>query len=106
MKTITYNKLVRDRIPEIIEQAGKTCTIETVSDEKYIEMLNAKLLEEVNEYLESGSVEELVDIGEVMHAILVFKGTSIDEYQKLRMEKREKRGGFEEKILLKEVVEG
>lgn len=105
MKTIKYNKLVRDRIPEIIEQAGKTCTIETLSDEKYIEMLNTKLLEEVNEYLESGSVEELADIGEVMHAILAFKGVSIEEYQKVRMEKREKRGGFEDKMLLKEVVE-
>ncbi len=53
MKTTTYNKLVRDKIPEIIEQSGKTCKCEVLSDEQYIQMLNEKLLEEVNEYFES-----------------------------------------------------
>ena len=70
MRTKVYNKLVRDKIPEIIEASGKTCTCETLRDGQYIEFLNQKLLEEVNEYLESGLVEELADIGEVMHAIL------------------------------------
>ena len=68
MRTKVYNKLVRDKIPEIIEASGKTCTCETLRDGQYIEFLNQKLLEEVNEYLESGLVEELADIGEVMHA--------------------------------------
>lgn len=105
MKTITYNKLVRDKIPEIIQKAGKKCTTEVLSDVQYIKMLNTKLLEEVNEYLESGSIEELADIGEVIHAILSFKGVGIEEYQKVRMEKRDKRGGFDDKILLIEVLE-
>jgi predicted house-cleaning noncanonical NTP pyrophosphatase (MazG superfamily)/flavodoxin len=66
MKTITYNKLVRDKIPRIIGQSGKSCICETLPDAQYIEMLNKKLLEEVNEYLESGVLEELADIEEVI----------------------------------------
>ena len=54
-----YNKLVRDKIPEIIESSGKTCTVETLTDEKYIAMLDAKLTEELAEYQESKSLEEL-----------------------------------------------
>lgn len=106
MKTITYNKLVRDRIPEIIEVSGKSCVTETLPDEQFIELLNKKLLEEVTEYLESGSVEELADIGEVMHAILDYKGISLEEFQRIRLEKLQERGGFKKKILLKEVLEG
>jgi predicted house-cleaning noncanonical NTP pyrophosphatase (MazG superfamily) len=105
MKVITYNKLVRDKIPQIIEQSGKSCICETLSDEQYIKMLNEKLLEEVKEYLENETVEELADIGEVMHAILAYKKVSIEEFQKTRLEKLETRGGFMDKILLKEVRE-
>lgn len=105
MRTITYNKLVRDKIPQIIEQSGKSCVCETLSDEKYIKLLNEKLLEEVKEYLESGTVEELADIGEVMHAILTYKNVSIEEFQRVRLEKLDARGGFMDKILLKEVIE-
>lgn len=104
MKIITYNKLVRDRIPQIIERSGKICICETLSDEQYIAKLNEKLLEEVKEYFESGRVEELADIGEVMHAILAYMGVSIEEFQGLRMKKHNERGGFSEKILLKEVI--
>lgn len=67
-------------------------------------MLNEKLLEEVNEYLESGNVEELADISEVMYAILAFKGISVEEFQNIRIEKFNERGGFRNKILLKEVI--
>jgi Uncharacterized conserved protein len=105
MATKLYKKLIRDRIPEIIEASGKTCVCETLSDEQYIEKLNEKLLEEVQEYLESGTVEELADIGEVMHAILDFKGIPLEEFQRIRMEKLQGRGGFKKKLLLKEVKE-
>ncbi len=104
MKTVVYNKLVRDKIPEIIESSGKRAITEILADEKYIEMLNQKLLEEVNEFLESGTVEELADIGEVMHAILAYKGVSIDEFQRVRLEKLESRGGFKDRIMLIEVA--
>ena len=105
MKNIVYNKLVRDKIPAIIEQSGKKAICQTLSDEEYIKQLNTKLLEEVNEYYESGSLEELADIGEVMHAILSYKNISIEEFQKARMDKLEQRGGFKDKIFLKEVIE-
>ena len=103
MKIKAYNKLVRDRIPEIIEASGKTCTCETLPDGQYIELLNKKLQEEVAEYLESGTVEELADIGEVMHAILDYKGIPLTEFQRIRNEKLQDRGGFKKRILLKEV---
>jgi len=105
MNIKVYNKLVRDRIPEIIEASGKSCTFETLSDERYIELLNKKLQEEVTEYLESGTLEELADIGEVMHAILDYKGIPLEEYQRVRSEKLQERGGFKKRILLKEVTE-
>jgi predicted house-cleaning noncanonical NTP pyrophosphatase (MazG superfamily) len=76
-----------------------------LSDEQYIAKLNEKLLEEIKEYLESGSVEELADAGEVMHAILAYIGISVEEFQELRMKKHNERGGFSKKILLKGVVE-
>ena len=105
MKTTKYNKLVRDKIPEIIELSGKTAVTETLPDDKYLEMLNQKLLEEVNEFFESGTVEELADIGEVMHAIMATKGITLEEFQRVRLEKLETRGGFKDKVLLVEVVE-
>ena len=105
MNIKVYNKLVRDRIPEIIEASGKSCTCETLSDERYIALLNKKLQEEVTEYLESGTLEELADIGEVMHAILDYKGIPLEEFQRVRSEKLQERGGFKKRILLKEVIE-
>jgi predicted house-cleaning noncanonical NTP pyrophosphatase (MazG superfamily) len=106
MKTITYNKLVRDRIPEIIEANGKKAVYETVTrDEDYIKLLKDKLVEEMNEFLESEDIAELADMGEVMHALLEYKGVSLETFQRIRLEKLEKRGGFKKKLLLKEVIE-
>lgn len=100
-----YNKLVRDKIPEIIEKSGKTCTIETLTDEKYIAMLDAKLTEELEEYQESKSLEELADLLEVLGAVVKARGHTWDELTTIRKKKRENRGGFEKRILLKEVYE-
>lgn len=106
MKTIKYNKLVRDRIPEIIESSGKNAVYETIAnDEDYIKLLKNKLIEEMNEYLESDDVAELADMGEVMHAILEYKGVRVETFQRIRLEKLEKRGGFKKRLLLKEVIE-
>ena len=99
MPTKTYHKLVRDRIPEIIEADGKTCVCETLSDENYISLLDQKLNEELAEYQESKSLEELADLLEVMKA----RGWTLEELERVRAEKAAKRGGFEKKILLKEV---
>ena len=101
-----YNKLVRDRIPEIIEASGRTCSYETLTDDKYLALLDAKLNEELAEYQENKSLEELADLLEVLGAVVKARGYSWNELTALRKKKREARGGFEKRILLKEVFEG
>ena len=101
----TYNKLVRDRIPEIIEASCKTCVTEILSDEDYLRMVDAKLDEELAEYHKDQNIEELADLMEVIHAAAIARGYTLEELEQVRAEKSEKRGGFAKKILLKEVVE-
>ena len=105
MPVKTYHKLVRDRIPEIIEADGKTCVCETLSDEEYIRLLDQKLNEELAEYQESKSLEELADLLEVMQAVVRARGWTLDELEQVRTDKAAERGGFTKKILLKEVWE-
>ena len=101
----SYQKLVRDRIPEIIECSGRTCVTEILSDEDYLKMLDAKLDEELAEYHADQNIEELADLMEVIRACAVARGYSVEELEQVRAEKAAKRGGFERKILLKEVIE-
>ena len=105
MKTITYHKLVRDRIPEIIEKDGKSCVCSILSEEEYLTLLDEKLGEELAEYQESKSMEELADLMEVIRAVAVARGSSPEEVEEIRRRKAEKRGGFEKRILLEEVRE-
>ena len=97
-----YNKLVRDRIPEIIEAAGQKCTTEILSHESYLQMLDAKLDEELAEYHRDQNLEELADLVEVIHAVAIARGYTLEELETLRAEKADTRGGFEEKIMLVE----
>lgn len=101
----TYNKLVRDRIPEIIEASGKSCVTEILPDEAYLRMLDTKLDEELAEYHADQNIEELADLMEVIRACAVARGYTIEQLEQVRAEKAAKRGGFEKKILLKEVTE-
>ena len=101
-----YNKLVRDRIPEIIESSGKTCVTEILSDEDYLRMLDAKLDEELAEYHADQNIEELADLMEVIQACAVARGYTVEELEQVRAEKVAKRGAFTRKILLKEVIDG
>lgn len=100
-----YNKLVRDKIPAIIEGNGETPVTRILNDEEYLNELNTKLQEEVNEYFTDGSVEELADIVEVIYGLLDAKGVSLEEFEKIRNGKVEKRGAFKEKIFLESVEE-
>ena len=95
-----YNKLVRDRIPEIIEADGKRCKTRILSDEEYLRYVDAKLDEELAEYHKDGSIEELADLLEVIRAAAAARGSSIEEVEAIRVRKAEKRGGFEKRILL------
>ena len=105
MNVNIHDKLVRGRIPEIIESDGKTCVTETLSDARYLEMLDAKLNEELAEYQESKSQEELADLLEVLQAVVRARGWIWEQLELTRQEKAAKRGGFEKKLLLKEVLE-
>lgn len=101
--TAKYNKLVRDRIPEIIEASGKICSVEILSDEEYIRMLDAKLDEELLEYHKDQNIEELADLLEVIYATAKARGYTLKELERVREDKAVKRGSFEKKFLLKEV---
>lgn len=105
MEVITYNKLVRDKIPEIIESDGKTCKTELLSDEEYIKMIDAKLDEELAEYHKDQNIEELADLMEVIYAAALARGYSLEDLEMVREKKVQERGGFEKRILLREVVE-
>lgn len=103
MPAKSYRKLVRDRILEIIESSGKSCVWGTLSDEDYIRLLDEKLNEELAEYQESKSLEELADLLEVMQAIVKARGWTLEKLERVRANKAVRCGGFEKKILLKEV---
>ena len=104
-KHTVHNKLVRDRIPEIIEASGRTCVTEVLFTEDYLQALDAKLGEELAEYQESKSLEELADLLEVMAAVVKARGYTWEELTRVREEKQARRGGFEARIFLKEVIE-
>lgn len=95
-----YHKLIRDRIPEIIEAAGNDYEVELLEGKEYLDALHDKLKEEVEEYLEGGELEELADILEVIYAILDYKGMSRDKLEDIRLKKKDKRGAFEKGLYL------
>lgn len=97
-----YNKLVRDKITDIIEDDGRIAKYRILDENEYRQELNKKLQEEVKEYLEDNNVEELADIVEVIYGILNSMDVSIKEFEKIRINKKEKRGAFEKKIYLEE----
>ena len=98
---MSYNKLVRDKIPQIIEKnEGRSCKTRILNDEEYLVELNMKIQEELAEYLESGDIVELADLEEVLRAILDVKGVSYEEFEKIRLDKVNKRGAFKDRIYL------
>lgn len=101
-----YKKLVRDKIPEIIMlNEGRSCITKILNNEEYLLELNKKIKEELAEYLESGEIEELADLEEVLRAILDSKGISYEEFEKIRLEKVKKRGAFKNRIYLEGLEE-
>ena len=105
MTTKTYNKLVRDSIPAIIEATGASCETEILSDADYLRLLDAKLDEELAEYHQDQNIEELADLMEVVYACAKARGYTVAELEFVRTEKAAKRGGFDRKVLLKTVTE-
>ncbi len=97
-----YDKLVRDKIPDIIREKGGTPMTHVADDAEYAEKLKAKLLEEANEYAVADSLEEMADVFEVITAILELKGWTIEQVVAEQQKKRDERGAFKERIVLEE----
>lgn len=91
-------KLVRDKIPQIIQADGKSPIIRTLSEEDYLQELDKKLNEEVAEYQADKSIEEMADVLEVLYAICEARGHTLEELEHVRKEKCKKRGAFKERI--------
>jgi len=95
-----YHKAIRDKIPEIIAESGKKCNVKILSDEGFLEKLEEKLTEEVLEYRESKSLEELADILEVIDRILKIKGIKKGKLEEIQIMKKDERGGFDKNLFL------
>ncbi len=97
---MSIEKLVRDRIPDIIEADGRPCSTRIINGQELFDFLDRKLDEEVLEFRESHDVMELADIMEVLIGLADQLGCSEQELFELRSKKRDKRGGFEKGIVL------
>lgn len=98
-----YNKLVRDKIPEIIRADGKECEFRVAEGKEKYDLLEKKLMEEVNEFLEDKNLEELADVMEVLFGLANELGYSEEDLTRKREEKKSERGGFKDRIVLKGV---
>ena len=103
MEKVFYNKLVRDKIPEIIESNGDAYETRILDDEEFQIELRKKLIEEVNEVLNSSNEklsDELADVLEIINTLANSNGLSLEKIKEIRESKKEKRGGFDKKIFL------
>ena len=100
----TYNKLVRDKIPENINKLeGRKANYKVLNDYEYLQELDKKLFEEAHEFIEEHSIEELADLMEVISSIVQAKNISMEEVEKARINKKNEKGGFYNKIYLIDV---
>ena len=95
-----YNKLVRDKIPEIIAQQGESANIRILSEKAYTAALEQKLDEETAEFHKEKNLEELADILEVVYALADDLGCTKEDLLQVYNQKHEKRGGFQSRIFL------
>ena len=99
-------KLVRDHIPALIESDGRIPVYRCIEEKgEYVQLLKCKLQEEVAEFLESDEIAELCDVVEVVHALLKAQGMSLEEFERLRLEKASVNGGFEKRIFLEDIID-
>ncbi|MEU4836003.1 nucleoside triphosphate pyrophosphohydrolase, partial [Streptosporangium sp. NPDC023615] len=106
-KTVTYGKLVRDRIPEIIEAAGRTARVRVLAEAELIPALTAKLAEEAEELRRAepdDRLGELADVYEVLAALAGTLGFSEEQVREAARHKRAERGGFDRRLWLDEVT--
>ncbi len=97
-----YDKLVRDKVPEVIRSKGGKCTTRIADEREFQEKLRWKLREEVEEFIEAQNEEELADLLEVIDAIIEFKKLDRKKTELIKSKKAEERGRFEKRIILEE----
>ncbi|MFW5736780.1 MAG: phosphoribosyl-ATP pyrophosphohydrolase [Halanaerobium sp.] len=102
---ILYDKLIRDKIPEIIENAGKEYEIHKADQEEYIAKLLLKVEEELAEFKEEPSIAELADLFEVLDAVIDYYDFEREEIKNYQENKRKERGAFKKKLILDKVIE-
>ncbi len=100
---MTYNKLTRDNIPQMIEESGRKQTSRVMNEKEYEEALINKVIEEIDEYRISNKEEELADIFEVLDCLIELKNYEPMHIDYLQLIKREARGSYKKRILLQEV---
>ena len=109
MSKITYNKLIRDRIPEIIDKAGKKYQITALPQIGFIKALKQKLVEEAQEFSQAQNQEEMInelaDVLELVETNAVANGLDMATIRHAKIEKKRNRGGFKKKLLLEWVKE-
>ena len=101
----TYNKLVRDKIPDIIKASGGECKFHVAKKDEYALKLDEKLLEEVEELLASPDAEEIADVLEVIEAMARMHHISLDDIKAAKKKKRDERGSFNLMFVLEEATE-
>jgi predicted house-cleaning noncanonical NTP pyrophosphatase (MazG superfamily) len=100
-----YNKLVRDKIPDIIKAYGQVPVVRILDTEEFPNSLSNKLFEEIQEFLVDNSIEELVDIFEVILAILNDRKIAFSDFEKLRQAKALEKGAFTDRVFLESIIE-
>lgn len=100
MHLVSYNKAIRDKIPEIIKNSGYSYNLKILPDEEFLIEIEKKLAEEVSEYQKDKDVTELADILEVIYRIVELKGVSKEELEKIRITKNSERGSFDKNLFL------
>ena len=104
MMKYSYNKLVRDKIPENINSIkGKKCNYKILNDKEYLQELDKKIFEEAHEFIEEHSIEELADLMEVIFAIMKARNISMEDVENARKIKNSKKGSFNDKVYLIDV---
>lgn len=104
MDTIEYDKLVRDKIPEVIEKTGSTYVIHVADEEEYKSRLTKKLIEEATEFMENPCEEEYADVLEVLECIKSAFNYNLNIINKIKEQKTIERGSFKDRIILESVT--
>lgn len=99
----SYNKLVRDRIPQLIEESGRSYTSRALEKEEYFDALIDKIIEEIEEFRNSSNEEEIADVYEALDCLVQFKEYEPMHIDYLKLIRREARGSFKDGILLIDV---